>query len=166
MSSTCAPVPSRRKINEVTPYRALSADVWFVGVKADLATVFVDCLAQLPNLRTLEIPIVNRVNTVKQELKRECAQFPSIRELWICDELVEFVGNCQNLESVTVVGASLRSAEILHFRGKRLRHVAGVHKDHIQSGELRVPFRSGAFIHQEHCYGSCGGLSRPPGDLY
>jgi len=123
----------------VSPYRALSADLWFANAREDLATVFVDCLVRLPNLRTLDIPIISRVNTVKQELKRECARFPTIRELWICNELVEFVGNCPNVESVTFVGTP-RDDGILHLHGQRLRHVAGIRKDHVQRGEHRVSF--------------------------
>ena len=76
---------------------------------------------------------------MKRELRRECARFPNIRELWISNELVEFVGNCPNVESVTFVDTPLY-AEILHLRGKMLRHVAGIRKGHVQRGELRVSF--------------------------
>lgn len=141
-------------------------DLQFSGAPKDLMTNFVNCLVQLPNLRILDILGTDNTKPMKQALKMECARFPGIRELWVGNELVEFVGNCPNLESVTVIGSALWSAEILHLHGKRLRRVAGVYKDQIQSGELRVPLGSGVSTHRGCLYGSCGGLSRPPRDLY
>ena len=125
----------------MSPYRAISADLWFANAREDLATVFVDCLVRLPNLRTLDILITSRVNIVNllQELKRECARFPSIRELWMSNELAGLIGNCPNAESITFV-RTLRDTGIPHLRGKRLRRVARMCKAHVQHGELRVSF--------------------------
>ena len=86
----------------MSPYRAISADLWFANSGEDSATVFVDCLVRLPNLRTLDVLFTSRVNTVKQELKLGGARFSSIRGLLIGDELLEFIENCPNVESVMV----------------------------------------------------------------
>ena len=110
-------------------------------------TKFVDCLVRLPNLRTLDIFSTSRVDLtpMKQELGRECVRFPSIRELWVCSLLVAFVGNCPNVESVTVTGAQFQEVEVLCSHGKRLRRIAGINKAHVPRGELRILLWSQAF---------------------
>ena len=103
-------------------------------------TKFVDCLVRLPNLRTLDIFSTSRVDLtpMKQELGRECVRFPSIRELWVCSLLVAFVGNCPNVESVTVTDGL--SIEVLCSRReelKKLKRVAGVQKEYVLQREHR-----------------------------
>ena len=104
----------------------------------DLMTKFVDCLVRLPNLRILDIFVPGSIDLTKQEFKRECARFPSIRELLVCSSLVEFVGNCPNVESVMITGSLIQHIEILCLHGKRLRRVAGVNKNNVRRGEFRV----------------------------
>ena len=75
-----------------------------------------------------------------QGLNRECAQFPSIRELWIGDMLATFVRNCPNVESVMFVGGLPSDVRTLCLQAKelkRLKRVAGVHKLDVLQGELR-----------------------------
>jgi len=115
-------------------------DLQFAGAPKDLMTKFVDCLVQLPNLRTLDIFGTSSIDPMKQGLKRECARFLSIRELWIGDMLGTFVGSCPNVESVTAVGGLSWDVGVLCLQAKelkRLKRVAGVHKLHVLRGELR-----------------------------
>ena len=113
-------------------------DLWVTKVTKDLMTKFVDCLVRLPNLRTLDIFTTSNIDPTKQELERECARFPGIRELWVCGSFVEFAGNCPNVESVTVTSALIQHIEILCLHGRWLKRFAGVYKDHVWRGELIV----------------------------
>jgi hypothetical protein len=116
--------------------------MWIPDAPKDLMTKFVDCLVQLPNLRTLEIFGVSQPIT---ELLQKRARFPGIRELWISEPLAEFVGSCPNVESVTFTdGLSWDGTEILSSQGKKLKRVAGVHQGYVWQGELRDTFRSEA----------------------
>jgi len=115
-------------------------DLQFAGAPKDLMTNFVDCLVRLPNLRTLDIFSTSSIESVKQGLRRECARFPNIRELWIGDMLGTFVGSCLNVESVTTLGGlscDVRSLCLQARELKRLKRVAGIHKLDLLQGELR-----------------------------
>ena len=85
-------------------------------------TVFVDCLVQLPNLRTLEIFSTSHIGPITRGLKRKCARFPSIRELGISNMSAKFVGSCPNVESVTAAGGlCYDGATLLSSYGKELK---------------------------------------------
>ena len=115
-------------------------DLQFTDAPKDLMRNFVDCLVRLPNLRTLDILSTSYIYPVEQGLERECARFPSIRELWLGDMLGTFIGSCPNVESVTVVGGLSSDVRVLCLQAKelkKLKRVAGVHKLHVLSGELR-----------------------------
>ena len=103
-------------------------------------TKMVDCLANLPNLRSLEVFSTTHIGPVTKGLNRRCAQFPTIRELWIGDKLAKFVGSCPNVEIVTATGRLSRDIDVLGSHGnelKWLKRVAGVHPESIWRGELR-----------------------------
>ena len=131
----------RSGTHEVSPCRALSVDLCFQDAPKDLMTKFVDCLVQLPNLRTLEMFSASHIRPVTRGLKRKCAWFPSVRELTIGNSLVKFIKNCPNVESVTLSGAfDSGGAQILGSYGKelkKLKRVAGVHVDYVSLGESR-----------------------------
>ena len=126
--------------------RALSADLYLWTPKdapEDLMTKFVDCLVQLPNLRTLEIFAMSHAHSIMSVLRRNCGRFPSIRELQVGQVLAEFIWRCPNVECVTVAGGSPRDVEILCSHGKelkRLKRVARVCKEHVQQREPRDIF--------------------------
>ena len=67
----------------------------------DLMNKFVDTLARLPNLRTLELLSVSRRGPVTAGLKRKCANFPSIREMAVNVTYPDFIRSCPNLEGLT-----------------------------------------------------------------
>ena len=90
-------------------------------------TKFVDTLVRLPNLRTLELLDITHADPVTRELKRECAQFPSIREITVCPMYPDFVRSCPNLESLTLRRHFVQcSRETIGLCGARLRRVGGV----------------------------------------
>jgi hypothetical protein len=136
------------KTHELSLCRALSVDLRFTDAPKDLMTKFVDCLVRLPNLRTLEIFSASHISLVTRGLKRKCARFTSIRELWISNILAKFVGSCPNVESVIVTdGLSRDGAKTLSSYGKelkRLKRVVGVYSDQVWQGELRDTFWSEA----------------------
>jgi len=139
-------------------------DLWFTDATQDLMTVFIDCLVQLPNVKALEVFGINNTSLVARGLERKCARFPSIRELWVDGLSVVFVGRCPNVESVTITGRYSQDTELLCTYGrrfKRLKRVAGVHKECIEQGELTETFWS-----ETAHYGSCTGLPGPPGNLH
>jgi len=152
------------------PDRALSADLDFTGSPKDLMTKFVDCLARLPNLRTLDIFSASHIDPTTRGLKRKRARFPSVRELWIDRTLIKFLWSCPNVESITTTdGFSWESAEILSSRGKelkKLRRLVGVSTHNLLQGKFRDILWLETLVHRRCCYGSCPGLSGPPGDLF
>ena len=155
--------------HEVPLRRALSADLRFTRAPKDLMTKFVNCLVQLPNLRTLEILSSTHIGPITRALKRKCARFPNIRELGISNNSAKFVGSCPNVEAVTATGGlSLVGAKILSSYGKgleRLKRVVGVEEGCVQLGRLRCTLVGGTRSLTVHC-GSCAGPPGPPGDLY
>ena len=127
------------KIHEVSLCRVLSVDLWIgEDIPEEFVAEFVDCLVQLPNLRTLEIFDVRRAKTIASALEQNHAQFPGIRELWASEMLTEFIGRCPNVESVTVANGPFSD---LGSHGKRLKRVEGARTDHVLQGELRTTFR-------------------------
>ena len=93
------------------------------------STIFVDCLVQLPNLRTLEIFSANRPSLVMAALERKCARFPSIRELWVDGVSVPLVKCCPNVENITVSSSNPQDVGLLCLYGsgsRRLRRVVGI----------------------------------------
>ena len=69
------------KAHSVSLYRVLSADLGFREPLGDFVTKFINCLLQLPNLRTLEIHGVDYTGSIKRVLRRKYVQLPSILEL-------------------------------------------------------------------------------------
>jgi len=110
-------------------------------------TKFVDCLVRLPNLRALDILSATHIDLVTEGFWRNCARFPSIRELAIHNELVKFVGKFPNVESIKVIESSHGCAEVvgLHGKGlKKLKRVAGIVEGEIWQGEYGNTFWSEA----------------------
>ena len=141
-------------------------DLWFADPTRDLLTIFIDCLVRLPNLRILEIFTPNV--SLGASLERECARFPSIRELWVMGSSTSLVRYCPNVESLTVTGLGPQDPGVLHLYGchlKKLKRVAGISLQYIP-GELRETFWPGAPIHRRYRYGSRTDLAGPPGDLH
>ena len=121
--------------------RALSVDLDFTGNPKDLMTKFVDCLARLPNLRTLDIFSASHIGPITRGLRRKCARFPGIRELWIDRTLIKFIGSCPNVESITTTdGLCWKSAEVLGSHGKglkKLKRVAWIYGENLLRGKHR-----------------------------
>lgn len=132
---------------------------------------FVGCLILMPNLRSLEVfsAVPTTGSPILDRVKRDRAQFPSIRELWVTGVFAQFIGGCPNVESVGVnPGGFPRDIEDLCILGrglKRLKRIAGIHKDYIQRGGFRAAFYLEASIHQMCHYGSRTGIPGPPGGL-
>lgn len=130
------------KTQEVLLCRVLSVDLKFRAAPKDLMTKFVDCLVRLPNLRTLEVFTASHIGPITRGLKRKCAQFTSVRELWISDKTVKFIGSCPNVESIIApYGLSWDSNQVLcSYTGQglgKLKRLVGVNKCHVGQGELR-----------------------------
>jgi len=90
-------------------------------------TKFVDCLVQLPNLKTLEILGVSSRGPISKALKRKYAIFPSIHELRITYACHHFIRNCPNLENLTFTdGLDMHSPASVRSHGGGLKRVAGV----------------------------------------
>lgn len=142
MSSTCrCPAPAGREPHGVIRSRTLSVDLFFTKTTTGFMEIFVDCLARLPNLRTLEVFSVNRTDLITKELGRERAQFSSIRELWVNGVSVLFVRSCPNVESVMITGSDPHDIRTLCLYGcglERLKRVAGVPQKCVWQGELEA----------------------------
>jgi len=89
-------------------------------------TKFVDVLARLPNLRTLELLDVSHRSPVTRGLKRKCAKFPNIREIIICSTYPDFIRSCPNLESLAFRHATPDDYNALSSYGAELKRVGGV----------------------------------------
>lgn len=107
-------------------------------------TKFVDCLVQLPNLKTLEVFATNDVESLAKGLKRESARFTGIHELGISDSTATFVGNCPNVETITVLhrllsdGTKILSSHIGEL--KKLKRVIGIPEGYVRLGEPKKVF--------------------------
>jgi len=135
----CSHIHSNRT-HEVSLPRALSVDLWPADDAEESSTIFVDCLVQLPNLRTLEVFSADCVDLVMMTLELECAQFPSIRELWVNGVSIPLVKSCPNVESVTVSRSDPQDIGLLCLYGRGLRRskrVAGILPQCVWPGELR-----------------------------
>ena len=135
---------SLTKTQEVALFRVLSVDLNFCSAPEDLMTKFVDCLVRLSNLRTLEVFYASRTYSIRREPERECAQFPSVRELWISNWTVNFVESCPNVESIIALhGLAPESTEVLKSYGKKLGKLGrliGLDAFCVGWGELRDTF--------------------------
>ena len=131
---------SPTKTQDVLLYRVMSVDLQFRMAPKDLMKKFVDCLVRLPNLRTLELFDASHIGPITRGLKRKCARFSSVRELWINDKTVKFVRSCPNVESIiTQDGLSWESTEVLGSYRKelgRLKRVIGVVGCCVRQGKL------------------------------
>ena len=134
---------------------------------SDLMTKFVDVLARLPNLRTLELLHVTRRTPVTNGLKRKCAKFPSIREMTVCSTYPDFIRSCPNLESLSFRhGFGNGSSRALGLYGAGLKRVRGVVISRDSNVECELPKR--LLIRGNHSMRlgcSCGAeLSNASGD--
>lgn len=88
---------------------------------------FVNCLVELPNLKTLEILHVSSRAPVSKALRRKYAVFPGIRVLRITNACHHFIRNCPNLEDLTfTAGLDKHASETLRSHGRGLKRIAGV----------------------------------------
>ena len=107
--------------------RTFSVKLFFTQAPEDLMTKFVDCLVQLPNLKTLEILSVSSRAPVSKALKQKHARFLSICELRITHACHHFIRNCPNLENLTLTdGLDIHSLYTIHSHSKGLKRIAGV----------------------------------------
>lgn len=101
---------------------------------------FIDCLIQLPNLRTLEVFSASHITPITKGLKRKSARFSSVRELVITNRTAKFVGSCPGVETVMAPDQlSLNGAEILNSYStvlKKLKRVIGIAESCVSLGEL------------------------------
>lgn len=115
-------------------------DLYFKDAPKNFMTKFVDCLIQLPNLRTLEVFGTSDVEAMTKGLKRKSARFPGIRELGISDSTANLIGNCPNVETITALPRlSMEGATVLSSRGgelKKLKRAVGIDENRVQLGEL------------------------------
>jgi hypothetical protein len=103
----------------------------------DLMRKFVNCLVQLPSLKTLEILEAGPRTPIAKVLKLKYAKFPGIRTLRIVDACHHIIKNCPGLEDLTFVAGLDRHASVtLGSHGKNLKRVAGVDIPQSLSGEL------------------------------
>ena len=148
--------------------RTFSVQLSFLHAPKDLMTKFVDCLARLPNLKTLEILSVSSRAPISKALQHKYAVFPSIRELRITPVCHNFIRNCPNLEHLTFTsGVTARVPATIHSHGKRLKRVAGV-GTYCWSGahgEL-VNKPSSPCNHSEAHHSGLLGLPEPSGDWH
>ena len=150
-------------------YRAMFVDLDFGSAQEDLMAKFTGCLVLLPNLKTLEVFSTNRNEPFLGGLRQKSARFPSVRELGISEPTVKLVGNCPNVEGVTIRGILFSAgAALLGSHGKELKkvkRVAGVHEAAVGPGKLKYILASCAHsLTMRH--GSRAGLSGPPRNLH
>ena len=135
-------------------------------------TKFVDCLVQLPNLKTLEILSISSRDPISKALKQEHARFPSIRELRITHDCHHFVRNCPNLENLTLTdGFDIFSPYTIRWYGTGLKRIAGVDVStrHYWNGVygefVKDPF-SLSNCSEERYHSGCSRLPGPSGNLH
>ena len=148
-------------------YRTISVDLHFGDAPGGLGAGFINCLAQLPNLRTLGVFCTGAIPDVRP-LGRNLTQFPGVRELVIVNETAKFVGRCPNVETIiSPQPLSSIGATILNSVGrklKKLKRVVGVARDGVQLGELETS-ELGACLPKAQ-YASDTGLPGPPRDWH
>ena len=118
----------------------------FLHAPKDLIEKFVDCLVQLPNLRTLEIFSIGQVGLTT--LARNSSRFPSVRELVINNETACFIVNCPNVETVMTPYRLSYGAMTLGLHGgqlKKLKRVVGVFDGSLPSRESKNMRLEGKF---------------------
>ena len=155
--------------HEAPPYRTLSVDLYFTRAPEDLMAKFIDCLALLPNLKTLEVFSTTRDGLPPGVFRQKSTWSHAIRELTIDGTTMELVGRCPNVESVTVRGTLFpEGATLLGSYGKglkKLRRIVEVHESAVKQGKLEdilVRCTRSLMVH----HGSCAGLSGPPRNLH
>jgi len=98
---------------------SFSVETCFWWAPEDLMSKFVDCLVQLPNLRTLETLNVSSRVPVSKALEWKHARFPSIRELRITHACHHFTRNCPGLENLTLTnGFGMHSPASIRSHGR------------------------------------------------
>ena len=132
---------------------------------------FVECIAQLPNLKTLEIVRADYPGPISPALRQKHAIFPSIRELRITPKCYQFIRNCPNLETLTFTRPmTIPSSTVLLSYGKGLNRVAGLNvSDRTRAGLEGVFLKK--LSHQsnysaEAYHSGISGLSKPSGDWH
>ena len=137
-ASPCSRVPNSRGL---PLHRTISVDLYFIEAPRDLMTKFIDCLIQLPNLRTLEVFSTDDADSLAKGLKRKSARFPGIRELGISDKTAQFLGSCPNVETIMILRRfTSQGATILSSYGgelKKLKRVVGISEEDVPLGELK-----------------------------
>ena len=135
-------------------YRFISVDLRFEGAPRGLTTKFLNCLAQLPNLRTMEAFGTGGATSVIRGFERNPVQFPGVCELVIGDDTAEFIGRCPNVETIisprplSSIGATILNSEGRKL--KKLKRVVGVAEDSVQLGELDDTSELGVPAYRRH----------------
>ena len=106
----------------------------------DLMAKFIECLALLPNLKTLEVFSTVRAGVPPGGFGQKSTWSRAIRELTIDGTTMELVGRCPNVESVTVRRMlSSGGATLLGSYGKglkKLKRIVKVHVSAVKQGKL------------------------------
>ena len=127
MSGESIPVFSGEHSLQAITYRTFSVDLGFRAAPEDLMTRFVECLVRLPNLKTLEILGVRPRASVSEALDRECAMFPSIRELRVTQSCHSLIRKCPNLEGLIFTnGFDMDTLTTVSSLDGELKRVAGL----------------------------------------
>ena len=89
---------------------------------------FAECLAQLPNLKTLEILSVDsQTRPISKAFRHKRVTLPSIRELRIVPACHDFIKNCPNLEELIFTRPTDTDAlSAILSRGEGLKRLAGM----------------------------------------
>ena len=116
-------------------------DLDFLCAPEDLIGKFVNCLVQLPNLRTLEIFSIGQVGPATEALARNSPRFLSVRELVVNNGTACFIMSCPNVEIVMTPYRLSYGAMTLGLRGgelKRLKRVVGIFDGSLPSRESEI----------------------------
>ena len=131
---------SASRTHAVLLCRTVAVDLHIQQSTWDTMEKFVECLIQLPNLRTLEVFSAGDPYSITRELERKSARFPGVRELGISDGTAQFAGSCPNVETITALFEfSSKDARVLGFYGgrlKKLKRVVGIPEDCVRLGEF------------------------------
>ena len=86
-----------------------------------------ECLVQLPNLKTLEILGAGPRAPISKALESKSAVFPSILELRISPACHYFIKNCPNLENLIFTRSlDMYATSTLMSHGEGLKRIAGL----------------------------------------